>query len=79
MVRKSAVDGEFYPGNAIALDNFITKSIAAAKLEGNYSGAFSYIAPHAGYEYSGSTAAYTYKALSQKSDNLTAIIIGPNH
>jgi hypothetical protein len=42
----------------------------------------SYVAPHAGYVYSGSTAAFTYKALSLNSrlkDIETMVVVGPNH
>ncbi len=80
-IRKSAVAGQFYPANKDKLLAFVKESIEAAKIEGDFSNAVAYVAPHAGYIYSGYVAGHTYKALMHNSniDNITAIVIGPNH
>ncbi len=80
-IRKSAVAGQFYPAGKEQLLAFVKASIAAAKIDGDFSNAIAYVAPHAGYPYSGYVAGHTYKALMDNSNisNITAIIIGPNH
>lgn len=82
-MRSEAVAGSFYPENKKELRTFIENSIREAKIDENsVKNAYSYVAPHAGYIYSGNTAAFTYKALSFKSnlkDLDTVVVVGPNH
>jgi hypothetical protein len=81
--RKSAFNGSFYPNSKTELEGLIKKYISSANVNAKeVENAFSYVAPHAGYIYSGKTAAYTYKAVSlnkrlQSID--TIVIMGPNH
>jgi AmmeMemoRadiSam system protein B/AmmeMemoRadiSam system protein A len=77
-VREPVVAGAFYPRNPDTLKGMIgdfldsvPKTKAKAKILG-------LIVPHAGYEYSGQTAAYAYKELEGENYK-TAIIIGPSH
>jgi MEMO1 family protein len=80
--RKSAFDGSFYPSKKKELEEFVKRSIEHITIEENLSKSVSYVAPHAGYIYSGETAAFTYKAmLSSKfvESATTIVIIGPNH
>jgi len=71
--RQPAVAGIFYPGEKQAL---------LKQLEALFKGIPKQekvrivVAPHAGYEYSGRTAAYSYKALQE---NKTFVILGPSH
>ncbi|MGC8587330.1 MAG: MEMO1 family protein, partial [Candidatus Micrarchaeia archaeon] len=83
MVRKPAVAGAFYPDSAPELRAFIKAALEEAKVDNAaISGASSFVAPHAGYIYSGKVAAYAYKALeaadkARRFDSF--VIIGPNH
>ncbi|MEM3827435.1 MAG: MEMO1 family protein [Candidatus Micrarchaeaceae archaeon] len=82
-MRNEAVAGSFYPVEKSALESFINSAIKSSKIdESAVKNAYAYISPHAGYMYSGSTAAYTYRALS-KNENLedidTVVVVGPNH
>ncbi|MDE1858943.1 MAG: AmmeMemoRadiSam system protein B [Candidatus Micrarchaeota archaeon] len=65
------------------LASMVERFISHAKVEKeSASEAISYVAPHAGYAYSGSVAGYTYKALSMNPDLDiidTFVIVGPNH
>ncbi|MFO7872245.1 MAG: AmmeMemoRadiSam system protein B [Candidatus Undinarchaeales archaeon] len=84
MIRTPAVAGTFYPLNKEQLEESIKKSfeketgpgMPGKKEDKNF---ISGVAPHAGYAYSGSVAAYLYKevAESNKIDNF--IILGPSH
>lgn len=82
-IRQPAVAGQFYPADRGELEETISKYIKLADSDKKIANkAVSFAAPHAGYIYSGSIAAYTYKALAdrievEKTD--TFIIIGPNH
>ncbi|MEM0148641.1 MAG: MEMO1 family protein [Candidatus Micrarchaeaceae archaeon] len=82
MFRHPAVAGAFYPNDKAWIKKFISSAIDDAVLQVDASKAISFVAPHAGYIYSGKTAAYTYKALKtallhRRID--TFVIIGPNH
>lgn len=82
-MRNEAVAGSFYPEDRKALNSFIENSLKEAKVDANaVKSAYAFVAPHAGYIYSGKTAAYTYKAISLNSrlnEIETVIVIGPNH
>ncbi|MEM0149790.1 MAG: AmmeMemoRadiSam system protein B [Candidatus Micrarchaeaceae archaeon] len=82
-IRKSMFAGEFYSDDPKILRAFLSKALAEANVEGDVlKTACAYVAPHAGYEYSGRTAAYAYKALGQNrllNDISTLVFIGPNH
>lgn len=77
-IREPAVSGTFYPGNPevlqIDVNGYLSK-VSLQKPSGNIAGL---ISPHAGYMYSGQTAAYGYKALSGTSYD-TVIILAPSH
>jgi len=76
-VRAPAVAGLFYPAEMPVLSNTIHGLLASApphyipRLRG-------LICPHAGYEFSGPTAACAYKALAGR-DVQTIIVMGPSH
>jgi AmmeMemoRadiSam system protein B len=81
--RKPAVPGAFYPREKEKLERMVAEFIKNAKIaEKEAKQAVSFVAPHAGYQYSGATAGFAYKALSarllaEKAE--TFVIIGPNH
>ncbi|MGD0728968.1 MAG: AmmeMemoRadiSam system protein B [Candidatus Micrarchaeaceae archaeon] len=81
-MRKSVFNGSFYPSGKEEIINFINSSIEKVDMNEDVGEAHSYVAPHAGYIYSGKTAAFTYKAI-QKNSRIeqieTLIMIGPNH
>ncbi len=76
--REPAVAGTFYPGDNGTLTRWVDALLDGAgemSFEGHMSG---FVVPHAGYVYSGLTAAYAYKNLQgEKID--TVIILGPSH
>ena len=83
MMRYEAFAGSFYTFDKKELEQFIDKALQEANVDKEIAEhAVSFVAPHAGYIYSGHVAAYTYKAIkimanARKVD--TFIIIGPNH
>lgn len=84
MIRTPAVAGTFYPLNKEQLDETLRKCFESdsgpgmpeKKSERDF---IAGVAPHAGYAYSGSTAAYLYKEIAESKKIETFIIIGPNH
>ena len=77
-VKQPNVAGAFYPDNPVELsktiDGFL-KNASPGVLGGEV---FALISPHAGYGYSGQTAAYGYKLIQGKPYK-TVVIIGPSH
>ncbi len=81
-MRNSAVAGNFYPADRDELANFIDKAIKEVRLKHDVEDAVSYVVPHAGYIYSGRTAAHAYSAMLGKKEIESiesVIVIGPNH
>lgn len=83
-MRYPAVAGSFYPATAegikrqvLAYLNEARKEIAAKQAVPPIAA----VSPHAGYIYSGKTAAYTFASLEEslKKKNTTVIFFGPNH
>jgi len=73
MIRLPAVANQFYPGDPALLNQTISQLTPE---QAKPSPAHAIIAPHAGYIYSGKTAALTF-AETQIPENI--IILGPNH
>ena len=73
-MRAPAVSGQFYPRSKNDLNREISRCFAGVPPgEKDVLGA---VVPHAGYMYSGNTAAYVYSSLP-KAD--TFVLLGPNH
>ncbi|NQT84076.1 AmmeMemoRadiSam system protein B [bacterium] len=76
-VREAAVAGLFYPKEkdvlAAMIDSFLG-SVGAPQVE-NVRGL---VCPHAGYRFSGQTAAYSYKQLMGR-DVRTVVVMAPSH
>lgn len=76
MTRIEAVAGQFYPEDPVELKGDILKYLEnATKISQKSLGI---IVPHAGYSFSGQTAAHAYKAISKQRVD-TFIILGTNH
>ncbi|MCL4379126.1 MAG: AmmeMemoRadiSam system protein B [Candidatus Marsarchaeota archaeon] len=81
-MREPAVSGTFYPPGKDELANMIDGFIKEARLSQDVENAVSYVAPHAGYVYSGRTAAYAFSAMQSKKgiESIESfVVIGPNH
>jgi AmmeMemoRadiSam system protein B len=81
-VRKAAVAGTFYPGNSHALAEDIGRMLADASAHHSQSAVApkAMIVPHAGYVYSGSTAAAAYATLTQAAQTIRRVVVlGPVH
>lgn len=85
MARKAEFAGSFYEKDEFKLDKQITECFEGK----NGPGALpmlkrnkkiqAIIAPHAGYQYSGPAAAWTYKEIAEAEFAELYIILGPNH
>ncbi|MFI5913828.1 AmmeMemoRadiSam system protein B [Dactylosporangium sp. NPDC051541] len=75
-MRPPAVAGSFYPGDPTELRSTIEELLAGVQPEPD--NAFAYVVPHAGYRWSGPTAAHVYGRLAgREAERL--IILGPAH
>lgn len=77
-VREATVAGIFYPSSAGKLRNDIQFLLDSNKPRMEFNNIAGIISPHAGYIYSGSTAAYAFNTLIGKQYS-TVIIISPSH
>ena len=78
-IRQSAIAGSWYPGQPDVLRRTLEGYLADAEkveLEGELK---ALISPHAGYAYSGPTAAYTYKQLEDAPAFEAVAILSPLH
>jgi AmmeMemoRadiSam system protein B/AmmeMemoRadiSam system protein A len=78
MIREPAVANQFYPGNRDTLNKFLTQTFAQTPKEAVPGTIMGIAVPHAGYPYSGATAAYAFKAVSDLHPK-TIVILGPSH
>lgn len=77
-IRPAAVAGRFYSDNPRELRAQLHEFLAAVKTSGPRPKAI--IAPHAGYEYSGSIAASVYARLQPYTKDIRRVILlGPSH
>jgi AmmeMemoRadiSam system protein B/AmmeMemoRadiSam system protein A len=77
MVRKPVVAGAFYPADSSELSSTIERYLKQADVEVKEE-ILGVISPHAGYLYSGQTAAFVYKALKDSKKKLV-VLLGPSH
>lgn len=78
-VRRPAVAGMFYPGNPAVLRRTVDALLAAAAAPAAEQPK-ALIVPHAGYIYSGSTAALGYAALAPWRASINRVVLlGPTH
>jgi len=76
-IRQPAVAGLFYPSEPAALRRAIDGYLKEAK-DYKLSSVRAIIVPHAGYQYSGLTAAHAYKLVSGKPYK-TVVVLAPSH
>lgn len=77
-IRYQQVAGYFYPSNPDKLYKDIENMISNVQLSENFDNIFGVVSPHAGYIYSGGTAAYAYYTLKDKNIK-TVYVISPSH
>ncbi len=77
-IRKPAVAGMFYPGDPGQLAKEVELLLELYKPAKDYGKVYGLVAPHAGYVYSGKTAAYGYNTIAGK-DYKTVVVISPSH
>jgi len=77
-VRHPAVAGAFYPADPIQLTKDIAGYFAEAEKVATKGRPIAVIAPHAGYMYSGQTAAQAYKQLEGQHYDVV-VVIAPSH
>jgi len=77
-LKQPSAAGAFYPNNPAQLSQMIEGFLSAAQPEPMPGEIFALISPHAGYGYSGQTAAFGYKLIKGKPYK-TVIILGPSH
>ena len=79
VVREPAVSNAFYPGNPYELESMINFFLEKAPLYNVKPEAV--VSPHAGYIYSGLTAAFSYKQFLNldKNKHYKVLLIGPSH
>ncbi len=76
--RQAAVAGLFYPADKSTLERTVAKLLAAAPAGDD--GAKAIIVPHAGYQYSGLTAAHAYRLLESRRGRIhRVVLLGPAH
>ncbi|MFZ2123691.1 MAG: AmmeMemoRadiSam system protein B [Rhodoferax sp.] len=82
-VRPPAVAGAFYPGRSQTLSHDVLAMLAAAKADAVGTAATppkALIVPHAGYIYSGATAAQAYAQLASVRQKIRRVVLlGPVH
>lgn len=77
-IRQPAVAGMFYPAKAQSLNNAIDLLIAEAPSSSREEMIVALISPHAGYEYSGFTAAHGFTLLKNCTFD-TVVVVSPSH
>jgi AmmeMemoRadiSam system protein B/AmmeMemoRadiSam system protein A len=79
-VRAPAVAGAFYPASAAALQSQVSALLDSVPRSTRGSRPKALIAPHAGYVYSGPTAAHAYSQLTPWRDEISRVVlVGPAH
>lgn len=78
IVRQPAVAGMFYPSNVYELEDELTNLLEFTRTDFKPAKIFGLISPHAGYIYSGKTAARAYNLLRNRTYE-TVIILSPSH
>jgi len=81
VVREAAVAGQFYPGDPEVLRATVDRLLADAPSPPEDAPVpRAVIVPHAGYVYSGSTAAMAYARVARGRDSIRrVVVIGPTH
>ncbi len=78
IIREPFVAGMFYPRSSEKLKEEIEYYLQTAHNDEEFENIFGIISPHAGYTYSGKTAAHAYKTLINKNYK-RVVVISPSH
>jgi len=78
VTRQPAVAGQFYPGDAKMLTAMVDSMLADAEVPAISGTLVGIQVPHAGYPFSGPTAAKAFKLL-QGTDSVTVVMLGTSH
>jgi AmmeMemoRadiSam system protein B len=79
-VRSPAVAGLFYPADPAVLADEVDRLLDAVEVPADDVLAPAYVVPHAGYRYSGPTAAQVYARLRAHASAVTRVVVaGPAH
>jgi len=77
-IRHSPIAGKWYPGTAEALARAVDKMFAEVHDDDLSGDLIGLIAPHAGFPYSGPTAAHAYRLLFNRPFE-RVVLLGPSH
>jgi AmmeMemoRadiSam system protein B len=77
-IRPSPIAGTWYPGSRRELYQIVDHYLEQAEFVPTDDELVALISPHAGYPYSGPTAAHAYRQLSGKTYDLV-VLLGPSH
>lgn len=77
-IRPSPIAGTWYPGSPRELEATIDEYLTHAEYFPTDDELIALISPHAGYPYSGQTAAYAYRQLENRKFD-TVVLLGPSH
>jgi AmmeMemoRadiSam system protein B len=77
-VRPSPIAGTWYPGTPEKLRETVDRLVAHADYFPTQDALIALISPHAGYPYSGQTAAYAYRQLTGRQFD-SVVLLGPSH
>lgn len=77
-IRPPVVAGMFYPEHAAELEEMVKSLFDKARPKREKGSLIGVIVPHAGYQYSGATAAHAY-TLFRKEKKRTVVLVGPSH
>lgn len=78
-VRPAAVAGQFYPADRQELETDVKQYLSAATKTGIHAPVRAVIVPHAGYVFSGQTAAEAFAQLDPKVHYEHIFLLGPSH
>jgi AmmeMemoRadiSam system protein B len=79
-VRHPAVAGSFYPADPVSLASIVDSLVDRAEMADEEAFDAAYIVPHAGYRYSGPTAAKVYARLKRHASQINRVVLlGPAH
>ncbi len=79
-IRPAAVSGSFYPADAVVLRDMIASLFSQVKTQALNPAPKALIVPHAGYIYSGLTAAFAYQQLHSVRKIINRVVLlGPVH
>ena len=77
-IRKPAVAGQWYPTEPGELRGWVDRLLANAEPAGIEGDVFALISPHAGYRFSGQTAAHGYRQIQGGTFD-AVVVLGPSH